>query len=69
MFAEELRSSWGVLQFAAAGLEARDVILALILALLGAVIGWLFFHLVAPSYEGAAALVGFVVVLVAVLIL
>lgn len=63
------RSSWGAVQFADAGFEARGVITALILALLAAVIGWVFFHLVAPAYEGAAALVAFVVVLAAVLLL
>lgn len=61
------RSSWRLL--ANASLEAHGVIFALILALLAAVIGWVFFHLVSPAHEGVAALVAFVVVLVAVLLL
>jgi hypothetical protein len=66
---EELldRSSWGTVLFA--NVEARGVILALILAILAAVVGWVFFHLVAPAHEGVAALVAFVVVLAAVLLL
>ena len=49
--------------------DTRGVLVSLIVALLGAVIAWLVFHLIAPAYKAVAAIVTFVVLVLVLLLL
>lgn len=61
------RSSWGFIELATA--TGSELIVAVVLALLVAVVCWLVFHVLAPAYQGVAAALAFVVALLALLFL
>lgn len=55
------------LELATIGTHAA--IVALAVSLIGALIAWLVFHLIAPAYEAIAAVIAFVLLLLVLLLL
>lgn len=49
--------------------ETRAALVGVIVALLGAALAWLLFHLIAPAYEAVAAIVTFIVLLLVLFVL
>lgn len=64
---ELIRSSWGFI--AATTASTDSVIVAVVIALVLAVIVWAVLHLLVPAYDSAAAVVTFLLVLLALLFL
>lgn len=51
-----------------AAIDGSDLIVALLVAVIVGAIVWFFFHMVAPAYEGIAAGLAFLVVLLLMLL-
>lgn len=49
--------------------ETLGVLVGVIIALVGAAIAWLVFHLIAPAYESVAAIATFLVLLLVLFLL